>query len=158
MVLQPLDLLSLRVEHLLHQEHLSLLLNQLPSVLSVLGSFNWNCETGSFSHVDFLLNLGVDCQSRRLDVCFAYLPQTTLSRWSVLLPDLQLSVVLSLLDLALLLFLFEREDLFIRGNSEGVVLLARVEHLSIPTILFISTHVGLRRRKSAHLSKGSFFI
>jgi hypothetical protein len=58
---QSADLLVLRLEHLLHQKHLSLLFDQFPSVFPILGPLNWNGEAGCLCHIHLALHLGVDC-------------------------------------------------------------------------------------------------
>lgn len=70
MLIQPHDLRLLNVQHLLNQKHLTLLLDQLPSVLTILGSLDWHGVACGFGDVHFALDLGVDRQLCRLDVGF----------------------------------------------------------------------------------------
>ena len=122
MICQSLDLLVLQRQHLLHQEHLSLLLNQLVAVLSVLLSLDWHVEASSLGHVDLLLDFGVDGKGARFDVGFTKLAETAFSGGSVFLPDLEAFVGLALLDFAKFFLFFESEDeLFGRETEWGLI-------------------------------------
>ena len=94
-VCKLLNLLVLLFQKHLHQEHLSLLLDQVPTVLSVLRAFNWHIEACGLGDIDFVRNVRVDSKSGRLNVGFTQLAQTALSRWPVLLPNFKLLVCLA---------------------------------------------------------------
>jgi hypothetical protein len=126
MQLQSLDLFLFGLQHLRDEEHFPFLLNEFVPILSILGSFNGYCEPCCFSHVDLLLYLGVNCQSRGLYVSFANFPQTAFPRRTVFLPDLHAFIVLSLNILAVFLFLLEGEDFLIRRNLKWIVILILV--------------------------------
>lgn len=106
-VFKPLDLTLLGFQHLLHEEHLSLLVDQLVAVLFVLGTLDGDGEAGGLSHVDLALELGVDRQGGGLDVGLAYLAQTTFPRWTVFLPDFERLVLFLLTEFPFLFFFFE---------------------------------------------------
>lgn len=120
MILEPLDFSLFSLEHLLDEEHLTLLLNELVAILLVLGSLNRDGEAGSLTHVDLALDFRVYGQCTWLDVGLTNLAETALSGGSVLLPDFQGLILLLLVKLSLFLFFLEREDLFIRGGREWV--------------------------------------
>ena len=60
-VRQPFDLLVFLFKQHLNQEHLSLLLDQVPAVFSVFGSFHWHVETCSLCNVDLIRDIRVNC-------------------------------------------------------------------------------------------------
>jgi len=60
-VRQPFNLLVFLFKQHLNQEHLSLLLDQVPAVLSVFGSLNWHVETCSLCNVDLVRDVRVNC-------------------------------------------------------------------------------------------------
>lgn len=122
---QPLDLFLLGLEHLLHQEHLSLLLNELPAVFPVLGALNRDREPRSF--INFALDFWINGQLGRFDIGFTNFTEAPLSGGPVFLPDLELLVLLALEDLAVLLDVLEGEDQFIRGHGEGIYSLLSVK-------------------------------
>ena len=68
-ICKSLDLLVFLLKQHLNKEHLSFLLNELISVLSVLRSLYGHIEAGSLSLVDLVLDVWVDCQLCRWDVC-----------------------------------------------------------------------------------------
>ena len=72
-VCKLLYLLVLLFQKHLHKEHLSLLLDQVPTVLSVLRSLNRHVEACSLGDVDFVRDVGVNSESGRLDVGFTQL-------------------------------------------------------------------------------------
>ena len=57
---EALNFLVLLFEEHLDEEHLSLLLNQIPAILAILRSLNRHVETSIFSYVDFVGDVGVD--------------------------------------------------------------------------------------------------
>lgn len=85
---EALDLLVLLFKEHLDEEHLSLLLNQIPTILSVFGSLNWNVEASVLCNVDLVGDVGVDGQSSRLNVCLAEFAEAAFPCRPVLLPDL----------------------------------------------------------------------
>ena len=72
-VCKLLNLLVLLFQKHLHQEHLSLLLDQVPTVLSVLRSLDRHVEACSLGDVDFVRDIRVNSKSGRLDVGFTQL-------------------------------------------------------------------------------------
>ena len=85
-ILEPLDFSLLGLEHLLDQEHLPLLLDELVAVLLVLGALNRDREARCLPHIDLTLYLRVDSQSTGLDIGLAYFPKAALPGGSVFLP------------------------------------------------------------------------
>ena len=69
-VCKLLNLLVLLFKQHLHQEHLSLLLDEVPTVLSILRAINWHIEACGLGDVDFVRNVRVNSKSSRLDVGF----------------------------------------------------------------------------------------
>ena len=67
-VSESLDLLVFLLKEHLNEEHLTLFLNEVPTVLSVLWALNRHIETGSFCLVDLVLDVRVDRQLCRWDV------------------------------------------------------------------------------------------
>lgn len=122
MILQPLDLSLLCFEHLLDQEHFSLLINKFVSVLLVLRTFNRDREPCCLAHVYLTLNLGVNCKGTWLDVSLANLAEASLPCGAVLLPDLEGLVSLLLLQLPFLLFLLEAKYLLVTRCAERIPL------------------------------------
>lgn len=147
---KALDLGLLDLQHLLHQSDLSLLFNELPPILPVLGPLNRNGEPGSLSHIDFALNLWVDGQLRWLYVGFTNLAEAALPRGPVLFPNAQLLVLLSLDDLAVLLRFFEREDKFVRRQLEWIVEVVAELGLRGRGCIWIAPLIGLTSR-TVHL-------
>jgi hypothetical protein len=86
MLSQSFDFLLLGLQHLLNQEHLSLLLDEFPSILSIFWSLDGDGESSSFGHVDFTLHLWVDSKLCWLNVSFTNFPQAAFSSWFVFLP------------------------------------------------------------------------
>ena len=119
------DLLLLGLKHLLDKEHLSLLLNKLPSVLSVLRSLDRDGEAGGLIY--FILHLWVDGNLGRFDISFTNFTEATLSGWSVFLPDFKLLIFLPLNNFSLLLQVFEREDKFVGWKFERILAFFAVE-------------------------------
>ena len=119
-VSQAFDLLVFFLEQHLDQEHLSLFLNEVPSVLSVLWAFDRDVEASSLSNVDLVGDVWVNGQSCRLDVRFAELPQATLTSRSVFLPDFQFLIDLSLALLTSAFLVLKSEDAVVTRVLEGV--------------------------------------
>ena len=59
--------------HVLDEEHLTLLLNQLPARFTVLGTLNWDIHAAGFRYLNFTLNFGVNGQSTRFNFGFTKL-------------------------------------------------------------------------------------
>ena len=78
-VCKLLNLLVLLFEQHLHQEHLSLLLDEVPTVLSVLRALNRHIKAGSLGDVDLVRDFRVNSECSRLDVSFTQLTQATLT-------------------------------------------------------------------------------
>ncbi len=97
MIFEPLDLSLLGLKHLLDKEHFPLLFNKLISVLLVLRALDRDSKACSFSHIDLALDLRVDSEGRRFNVCLTYLPKATFSGRPIFFPDLKLLALFFLL-------------------------------------------------------------
>ena len=127
---EALDLLVLLLEEHLDEEHLSLLLDQIPTILSVFRPLNRHVEASVLCDVDFVSDVGVDGQSSRLNVCLAELAEAAFPRRPILLPNLELLVCLSLLLFSGALLVLERENAIIaRVNKRIRMLLEAKERL-----------------------------
>ena len=76
--------------HMLHQEHLPFLFDQLPPRLSVLRPLNGNVHSTSLRNLDFTLNFRVDRQRTGLNLCLTELTKTSLAHGSILFPHSEL--------------------------------------------------------------------
>mmetsp|Transcript_22267 Transcript_22267/g.29820 ORF Transcript_22267/g.29820 Transcript_22267/m.29820 type:complete len:216 (+) Transcript_22267:1554-2201(+) len=70
-VCQAVDFLIFLFQQHLNEEHLSLFLNQVPAVFSVLGPFHGHVEACCLRHIDFVSDVWVDSERGRLDVRLA---------------------------------------------------------------------------------------
>lgn len=104
---EPLNLRLLDLKHLLNEADLTLLLNQLPSVFSVLRPLNGNGKTSSLRDIDFALDLWIDGELRWLNVSFTNFPKASFSGRSILLPNPQLLVLFSFDNFSVLFSLLE---------------------------------------------------
>ena len=128
---EALNLLVLLLKEHLDEEHLSLLLDQIPTILSVFRPLNRYIKSSILCDVDFVSDVGVDGQSSRLNVCLAELAEATFPRRPILFPDLELLVCLSLLLFSGALLVLEREDAIIARVSKRIrMLLEAKERLS----------------------------
>lgn len=125
---QSIDLLVFLFEQHLDQEHLSLLFDQIPSILSVLRSLNGDIEPSSLCDVDLVSDVRINGKRSWLDVCFAELAETAFASWTILLPDLQLPIRHTLAFLANALFILECEDLIVTRVSERIFLRLKTVH------------------------------
>lgn len=107
---QTLNLLVLLLEEHLYEEHLSFLLDQIPAVLPILGSFDRHVEARVLSHIDLVSDVGVDGEGRGLNVSLTQLAEAAFSCWTVLFPDLKLFVLLPLALLSRAFLVLERKD------------------------------------------------
>ena len=135
---EALDLLVLLFKEHLDEEHLSLLLNQIPTILSVFGSLNWNVEASVLCNVDLVGDVGVDGQSSRLNVSLAEFAEAAFSCRPVLLPDLQLLVRLPLMLFPGALLVLEREDAIIARVNKRIRMLLEAEE-RLGTLAAIAT-------------------
>ena len=141
---QSLDLLVLLFKEHLDEEHLSLLLDQVPAVLSVLGALDGDVEASILCNVDFIRDIRVDSQGCRLNICFTELAEAAFSGRSILLPDLKFLVGLPLTLFPGALLVLEREDAIITRVCERIrVLFEAKERLSALSsmVLTLSTSV-----------------
>ena len=128
---EALNLLVLLLKEHLDEEHLSLLLDQIPTILSVFRPLNRYIKSSILCDVDFVSDVGVDGQSSRLNVCLAELAEAAFPRRPIFLPDLELLVCLSLLLFSGALLVLEREDAIIARVSKRIrMLLEAKERLS----------------------------
>ena len=67
------DFLVLSFNHVLDQEHFTLLLDKLPARFTVLRALDGNVHTASFRDLNFALNLRVNGQSTRFNFGFTKL-------------------------------------------------------------------------------------
>lgn len=104
---ETLDFLLFCFQHLLDQEHLALLLNKLPSILSILGPLNGNSKASCLRSIDLLLHLRINCKLSWLNISFTNLTKASFSSWSILLVNFQLLVLFSFDYLSVLLSFFE---------------------------------------------------
>ena len=124
---EALDLLVLLFKEHLDEEHLSLLLDQIPTILSVFRPLNRHVEASVLCDVDFVSDVGVDGQSSRLNVCLAELAEAAFPRRPILLPNLELFVSLSLMLFPGTLLVFEREDAILPRISKRIRMLLEAE-------------------------------
>ena len=119
-VSQSLDLFVFLFKEHLDEEHLALLLNQVPTVLPVLGSFDGDVEACILSDINFVCYVGIDGQGCRLNIGFTELTEAAFSRRSILLPDLELLIGLSLTLFPGALLVLEREDAIVTRVCERI--------------------------------------
>jgi len=120
---QSLNFFLFSLKHLLNQKHLTLFLNKLPTIFSVLWSFDRNGKACCFSHIDFTLNLWINGQLSRLDISFTYFTQTTFSCWSILLPYSELFIFLALNHFTIFFCLLKGKDKFVWWKFEWILFL-----------------------------------
>ena len=103
-------------------EHVTFLFNEVPSVLTILGSLNWHIKA-SLSHINLVRDVRIDGQGGRLNISFTELTEAALSRRPVFLPDLQLLVLDALFLLSDPFLVLESEDFIITWILEWIGLL-----------------------------------
>ena len=133
---QTVDLFVLFLQQHLNQEHLSLLFDQVPSVLAVFWSLYRHIEPSSLSDVDFVSDVRVNGECSWLDVGFAELSETAFSSRSVFLPNLKLLVLDTLALFPCPLLVLEGEYLFVARLCERILHL--LEPQLRPSIIIIS--------------------
>ena len=73
-------------------------------------AFTWNCETVELRDVDLILDLGVDGQLTRFNICLTQLAKTTLSNWPIFLPDAFVFILFTLLHFPLLFIVLKSKN------------------------------------------------
>ena len=109
-VCKPFHLFVFCLEHLLHQEHLPLLLDKFITVFHVFLTFTGHRKALELRYVDLALDLGVDSQLAGLDVGLAQLTQAALPDRPVFFPNAFVLVGLLFLRLPLLLVVLKSKD------------------------------------------------
>lgn len=110
MVCKPFHLFVFCLEHLLHQEHLPLLLDKFITVFHIFLTFTGHRKALELRYVDLALDLGVDSQLAGLDVGLAQLTQAALPDRPIFFPNAFVFVGLFFLCLPLLLVVLKSKD------------------------------------------------
>ena len=124
---QALNLFVFLLEKHLYEEHLTLLLDQVPAILSVFRPFNWHIKTSILGYIDFISDIRVDSKRSWLNVSFAELAKAALTRRSILLPNLQFLVLLALSFLPGTLFVLERENAIVTWVCKRIRMLLKAK-------------------------------
>ena len=124
---QTFNFLIFLLEEHLNEEHLSLFLDQVPTVFPVLRTLNWHIETSCLGDVDLVSDVWVDGEGGRLNICFTEFSEAAFSRRPVFLPNLELLVCLTFAFLSSALLILESEDAVITRVCEWVWVLFEAE-------------------------------
>lgn len=109
-------------EHL-DEEHLSLLFDQVPTILPILRSFNWHIEAGVLSYIDLVSDVGIDGERGRLNIRLTEFAEAAFTRRSILFPNLQFFVLLLFSLFPGSLLILEREDAIVTRICKRVSML-----------------------------------
>ena len=161
---QSLDLFVLLLKEHLYEEHLSLLLNQIPAIFSIFWSLNRHIETSVLGHVDLVSDVRIDCQSSWLNICLTELAKAAFPRGPIFLPNLKFLVSLSLLLLPGAFLILESKYTIVAWVSKWIWMLLKAEKrlstltTSIPTTLNVSSRAASIQTSTAlthfaHLNK-----
>lgn len=120
MVSEALNFFVLCLKHHFNKSHFSFFLDQFVSIFLILVSFCWYSESINFLHLDFALNLRVNCKGAWLDFCLTELAEATFARRSIFLPNAQVLSCFFVVNLTLLLICFKGENQVVWWHLKGI--------------------------------------
>ena len=124
---KSLNLFVFLLEEHLDEEHLSLLLDQVPPILPILRPFDRHIETSVLGDIDLVGDGGIDGKRGRLNFSLTELAKASLARRPILLPNLQLFVLLALTFLPGALLVLKREDTIVTRVRKRIRMLLEAE-------------------------------
>ena len=126
-ICQAFNFLVLLLKEHLDQEHLSLFLDKVPTVLPVLRAFNRHVKASVLCHINLVCDIRVDGQRCRLNIGFTKFAEAAFPSWPILLPNFEFLVGLSLTLLPCALLILESEDAIVTRVRKRIRVLFEAE-------------------------------